>query len=296
MKRTLWFLLAAFPMFAQSSGSNGVYGGYVGSSRWFDSMRQSAANMALLQSLGGASGRQPVPPDYSEVAGIFTFVQGNPFPKNRLPDLRILCADQTADRAERSPFITQSEGEPPSFYTVLKRGQTYRFSWMYYFGSKEVFATLTVPSNASKQLRLVVSVDPKGAGQTQLAGNPSANEVSHPPAPTSGGQPAPQPPRTNADGLGDLMRSFPPGAPGTGPQAGAEASSQRGPDLWALSGLPKPPTTPEEEQVWAMIHTAKSPGTKAAAHQRLAEYWEAKGEQAKAGRERARAQYWANLR
>lgn len=266
MKWKPWFFLATFPMFAQSAGPNGVYGGYVGSSRWFDSMRQSAANMAMLQSLGGASARQPVPPDYSEVSGIFTFVQGNPFPKNRLPDLRILCANQTADPVERSPFITQSEGEPPSFYTVLRRGQTYQFSWMYYFGGKEVFATLTVPSNDGKQLRMVVSVDRKGAGRIQFAGNPPTNDASDPLTPASGSQ------------------------------AGADAPSQVGPDLWALQGLPNPPTTPDEEQVIAMIHTAKSPGTKAAAHQRLAEYWETKGEPAKAKRERARAQYWTSVR
>lgn len=167
MKKTLWLVLAIYPMFGQSSGSNGVYGGYVGSSRWFDSMRQSAANMALLRSLGGSGGRPAVPAGYTEVAGIFTFPQKNPFPKGRLPDLRIVCADQRADSVSRGPFIVQTADGQPSFYTILKRGQTYHFYWMYYFGGKEVFGTWTLPANGSQQSRLVVSVDPKGAGRIQ---------------------------------------------------------------------------------------------------------------------------------
>jgi len=167
VNKKLWIVLAVYPIFGQSSGSNGVYGGYVGSSRWFDSVRQSAANMALLRSLGGSGGRQAVPAGYAEIAGMVTFTQKNPFPKGRLPDLRIVCADQRADSVSRGPFIAQTAEGPPSFYTILKRGQTYHFYWMYSFGSKELFGTWTVPANARQQLRLVVSVDPKGAGRIQ---------------------------------------------------------------------------------------------------------------------------------
>ncbi|MBZ5727045.1 MAG: hypothetical protein LAP87_18860 [Acidobacteriia bacterium] len=165
MKQKLWILLAVYPLFAQSSGSNGVYGGYVGSSRWFDSMRQSAANIALLKSLGGPGGRNPWPAGYAEAVGIVTFPRGNPFPKGRLPDLRIVCANPGEDSVPRAPFLAQTGEGPASFYTVLKRGRTYHFYWMYYFGGKERFATWTVPTNGSPQLRLVVSVGPKGAGE-----------------------------------------------------------------------------------------------------------------------------------
>jgi hypothetical protein len=163
----LAMVLAVYTAFAQTSGSNGVYGGYVGSSRWFELMRQSAANSAMLRSLGGSGSRTMVPPDYVEVAGVFAFVRGNPFPKGRFPDLRIRCANPSADSVERGPFISQAEGGPPAFYTVLKRGQTYDFYWMYTFGGKEQFASFSMPADAVKQMQITITVDPKGKGRIQ---------------------------------------------------------------------------------------------------------------------------------
>ena len=165
MRLTLLLAMTA-SVFAQSSASNGVYGGYVGSSRWFDLMRQSAANASLLQSLGGRhTGPVAVPPDYVEVSGEFTFVRGNPFPGGRLPDLRILCADPSADAVPRAPFVATSGNAGPSFYTVLKKGQRYEFYWMYYFGGKEQLGRLDMPQEAPGQLRLTLLIDPKGHGQ-----------------------------------------------------------------------------------------------------------------------------------
>ncbi|MGB7623042.1 MAG: hypothetical protein WBN92_11890 [Terriglobia bacterium] len=161
----LALVLAVCPSFAQSSGSNGVYGGYVGSSRWFELMRQSAANSAMLRSLGGSSNRTTVPPDFVEVAGFFAFVHGNPFPKGRLPDLRIRSANTRADSVERAPIISQAGGEAPAFYTVLKKGQTYNLYWMYYSGGKEQFASFSMPADAAKQMQITISLDPKGKGQ-----------------------------------------------------------------------------------------------------------------------------------
>ncbi|MBZ5554623.1 MAG: hypothetical protein LAO21_18045 [Acidobacteriia bacterium] len=165
----LGLLLVVCPAFPQSSGSNGVYGGYVGSARWFEVMRQSAANSAMLRSLGRTESRPVVPPDFVEVAGVFAFIHGNPFPKGRIPNLRIRCANPSADNVERSPFISQTEGEAPAFYTVFKKGETYNFSWMYYFGSKEQFASFSIPADAAKQMQVTISVDPKGKGRILLA-------------------------------------------------------------------------------------------------------------------------------
>ncbi len=165
-KKSLWcvvlVVLAATLVVAQRSTTNGAYGGYLGSSAWFASMRQSAQNMEMLRRLGGGSVRQPVPPNYVEVAGEFVFPQGNPFPKGRLPNLRIKC--NCGDSVERAPFIQQS-GEAATFYTVLQRGQPYTFTWMYYFGGKEAFASYTVPGNAPKQIKVAFAIDGKGHGR-----------------------------------------------------------------------------------------------------------------------------------
>jgi hypothetical protein len=149
---------------AQRSGSNGVYGGYVGSSAWFSSMRQSAQNMAMLRQLGGGNAHQPVPADYIEIAGQFVFPQGNPFPKGRLPDLRIQCDAPCPDAVERSPHIFQA-GNGATFYSVLKQGHTYTFSWMYYMGGKEAFTTYKVPSGSPKQVQASIAIDAKGHGR-----------------------------------------------------------------------------------------------------------------------------------
>ncbi|HEV2493437.1 MAG TPA: hypothetical protein VG204_10265 [Terriglobia bacterium] len=167
MKRMLLYVglvIAVCGSVAGQSSSNGVYGGYVASSAWFHTMRQSAENMAMLRQLGGGTPMQPVPADYIEVAGQFQFPQGNPFPKGRLPDLRIKCDQSSADSVERAPHITQN-GNDATFYTVLRRGYAYTFQWMYYFGGKETFASWHVPANNPGQIRLTIALDPKGHGR-----------------------------------------------------------------------------------------------------------------------------------
>jgi|GEM_PF-4892516 len=135
---------------AGQSSSNGVYGGYVASSAWFHTMRQSAENMAMLRQLGGGTPMQPVPPDYVEVAGEFQFPQGNPFPGKRLPDLRIQCSPLSADSVERAPHITQN-GNEATFYTVLRKGYAYTFQWMYYFGRQGyLYPGVCLPTVLSK--------------------------------------------------------------------------------------------------------------------------------------------------
>jgi len=165
-------LLTGALLFSQSA-SNGIGGGFVGSSRWFADMRESAANRAMLQTLAGSrGGSRTVPPGYVEFAGLLTFPHGNPFPGGRLPDLRIRCANPQVDPVERAPFLDRTGG----FYTVLKRGQTYVFSWMYYFGSKEAFLSLRVPPDAPSPWRKVLVVPtaaPRPASTATAAAPPA---------------------------------------------------------------------------------------------------------------------------
>lgn len=142
-------LASALPLLSQNP-SNGAFGGYLGSDRWFSQMRQQAANQALIRSLGGSAARnRPLPPDYVEFAGLLEFPGGNPFPKGRLPDLRIRCSEPARDGVERAPHVD----EAGAFYTVLKRGCTYEVCWMYYFGSKEAFARVVVPAQGPATLQ-----------------------------------------------------------------------------------------------------------------------------------------------
>lgn len=173
MKTISWTLAVALA--SAAPGASGADGGYVGSDRWFSAMRQSAANLAMLRQLGGGPSPHLVPPDYIEVAGVFEFPQGNPFPKGRLPDLRIQCDDRKADGVERAPFVLIHDGAP-NFYTVLRKGQSYTFSWMSYFGSKDAFARWRVPASGPRTVSLVLRVDQKGKGRIEGPGAPVRDE------------------------------------------------------------------------------------------------------------------------
>jgi hypothetical protein len=335
-------LMAAFPVIAGESASNGVYGGYVGSDRWFTTMRQSAANMAMLRQIGGGRPGQTVPPDYVEVAAEFVFPSGNPFPKGRLPDVRINSIDLNSDSVERAPFIHYDEGGTIDFYTVLKPGQSYTFSWLYYFGSPESFLSWSVPPGAPKQLRLRLSIDSAGKGRIE-----QTETVPVPPIQTSEGVPpaAPNPyPQTGgpapgapgnapggaygypgSSGVPEPSRSSAtnPHPAATPPQSGTVYAPPQYPqptppvysgystapiypthpggadfEDFDLSGFPQQPTDFEEQQVFEEITAARdprnvpSPTVKAQAHERLARYYQRKGDTQRATAEFQKAKHW----
>lgn len=141
---------------SNESATNGIYGGYVGSDRWFYTMRQTAANQALIQSLSGARKLQKLPADYVEFSGMIVFPNGNPFPGGQLPDLRIVPRDTQADAVERAPTL-DSKG---SFYSVFKRGQTYDIFWMYYFGGREKFAEIYIEPNGPQLRKAAIEYIP----------------------------------------------------------------------------------------------------------------------------------------
>jgi hypothetical protein len=142
--RAMWILVAVGTLEAQNA-SNGINSGYVGSDRWFVRMRESSRNQAMLASLSrSGKATSGVPQDYVEVAALLVFPDGNPFPAKRLPDLRILCRNPSADPVERAPWIDENTG----FYTILRKGETYDLFWMYYFGGREKFAEISIARNA----------------------------------------------------------------------------------------------------------------------------------------------------
>ena len=236
------------------NATNGVYGGYVGSDRWFAMMRSTAANQAILRSLGKSADPRALPPDYVEFAGAIVFPGGkNPFSGGRFPDLRIVATDKAADKAadsvERAPFIDENGG----FYTVFKKAQTYNVSWMYYFGSREMFSSITVPANSPRQVRQAIEYKTPAPAATTI------------PAET---------PRSSA----------------AAPQAEAKPPIPPNVNTFDLSGVPRRPTTLEEQQI---LDDVSDPASYVA-HERLARYYEKKGDKARAAAEYAKARYWRN--
>lgn len=226
------------------NAANGINGGYVGSDRWFSVMRQSAANQAMLASLGRSRDAKELPADYVEFAGAITFPNGNPFPDKKLPDLRIVSCGKNADPVERAPFVDDTGG----FYTVFKKGQTYDVFWMYYPGGREQFATITIPADSGPQRRLEIAYSPSTGNNPSTTGQAA-------PAPAPAVQRTPRPPDA---------------------------------DKFDTSGLPPRPTTFEEQ----LIMDELSDPTSARAHERLARYYESKGDTKRANAEYEKARYW----
>jgi hypothetical protein len=161
-------MLGIFPARPDSPTEN-KQPGDVGSTEWFKTMRTSDTNLAMLKALAGSNGQPVVPHDCIEISAVFTFGSGNPYRKGSLPHLRIVSTDDRIDNVPRSPYIYQTPGEAPNFYSVLKRDLTYEFYWL--DGIKEEkFATWRVPPGAAKQLRLVFAIDGRGSGKIALAG------------------------------------------------------------------------------------------------------------------------------
>src|ERR1043166_6311637 len=248
-------VLVPLALVAQSS-TNGIGGGYVGSSAWFASMQRSAENMAMLRALGGGvAGRvkDPVPPGYSEIAGQLVFPKGNPFPKGVVPELQISAEDQTVDGLRRSPVLRQNQSAY-AFYGVLKRGLTYDFGWLYALGSKDVFGTLTLGEDAPGQVQLVISYDSFGSVRFETPGAPSQFAV-------RGGPRAVRTP------------SAPP------PDA----------DRYDMSGVPNPPTNFDEQK---LAELRRADGKRWDLHLQLARYYEKKGDTKRAAAEYEKSKYW----
>ncbi|MEK7349023.1 MAG: hypothetical protein AABZ94_09145 [Candidatus Eisenbacteria bacterium] len=189
------------PPLAAAQSNNGVYGGYVASSDWFRSMRQGAANIAMLRSLahgGAATSPGQIPADYVEVAGKIGFAGGaNPFPGGRLPDLRITATEPQRDEVERAPFVAKDG----TFYTVLRRGVSYDVSWMYYFGGRESWNRIDVAPDGPRQRSVeLIFGAPGSVAPAPASGPASPAPDSTTPTAAAGSVGVPPPPAIPSDG------------------------------------------------------------------------------------------------
>jgi hypothetical protein len=141
------------------------YNGDLGSTKWFDLMRNASQNSAMLKALPGSNGQIRVPADCVEVSIVVTDGSG-PY-KGKVPTVRIVSTDDRVDNVPRYPFIFQGGNEPPNFYTVLKRDLDYDFYWVDAQGREDRFAIWKVPADAGKQVRLVFAVD--GAARCKIS-------------------------------------------------------------------------------------------------------------------------------
>jgi hypothetical protein len=138
------------------------YSGDLGTAKWFDMMRQAGQNSAMLRALAGSNGQSVVPPDCVEISGVIISDRGDAY-KGKVPNVRIVSADDRVDNVPRSPFIFQGSGpEPPNFYTVLKRDLNYDFYWQDDKGRDERFAVWKAPADGAKQIRLIFALDAGG--------------------------------------------------------------------------------------------------------------------------------------
>jgi hypothetical protein len=133
----------------------------LGNAKWFEMLRHAGHNSAMLKALPGSNGQIMVPPDCVEVSVVVTAASGAPY-KGKLPNVHIVSTDDRVDNVPRFPFIFRSGGEPPNFYTVLKRDLNYDFYWTDPEGREERFATWRIPPDAAKQVRLLFAVDAGG--------------------------------------------------------------------------------------------------------------------------------------
>jgi hypothetical protein len=141
----------------------------IGSSEWFKAMRIADGNSAMLKALPGSNGQPVVPPDCVEISAVLNVAATNPYFKGRLPHLRIVSSDDRVDNVPRSPYIYQTPGQAPHFYTVLKRDLTYEFYWLDGMREERI-GTWKVPAGAGNQLRLIFAIDARGGGKIALAG------------------------------------------------------------------------------------------------------------------------------
>ncbi len=132
-----------------ASASNGIYGGYVASSAWFDEMRKGAFSTSSNASWREANDKGLASGELSEVMLEVNFPGGNPFPRGRLPQLNIIGPDGKDIGAW--PYAKSGTQSSAVFYLILKKGLKYRLQWFYPFGQKEFFGDMNIPTNSDSR-------------------------------------------------------------------------------------------------------------------------------------------------
>jgi len=246
--------------------AQGNSGADVGSSAWFEQEETKTARRL------GLTPREQV--GFVSVLGQFVFTKGNRFPGGQLPELQIRCVDQMADGAERGPSYINQQGQTPYFFTRLKRGQTYKFGWLYYLGTKDQFGTWSVPENAPKRIRLVIYYESaKGMNRFKMSSPDEPVDLRSADSPSSSAQP-------------EISRRS------NAPPVEAERNANPRPphaNLFDLSGVPDPPTTFEEQQ---LLQLRRHDGTSWYDHEKLAQYYEKRRDLPRAKAEDEKAKFW----
>lgn len=156
------------------SGSNGVSGGYTGSSLWFKRMQDSAAQRALMKSaMERRTGvpSTPAPTGQVEFKVTLRFPGGARCSREKRVGLRLQCRDTAKDSAEKAPVIS-SDG---TFTVSLVKGQTYDLCWKTSAG-REPFTVLTVAEEGPARRTCTLEV----TGSSQ---NPGRSEEAQPTVP-----------------------------------------------------------------------------------------------------------------
>lgn len=147
------------PVYATpESTTNGVYGGYVGSSAWFTEMRRSVTRVpGGHQQWRDAIERGLKAGTLAEVMLEVRFPQGNPFPKGEPPDLRVIGPKGDIGAF---PFRYKVTNQSAIYYLILQKGQTYTLQFVYYFGQSEDIARLHVPAGGQSRLKATINYIP----------------------------------------------------------------------------------------------------------------------------------------
>ena len=138
------------------SADNGVYGGYVASDAWFDAMRRKAGRGGSTAHAQWQAARNEAlrSGTSTEVALIVSFPTGNPFPKGRVPNLTVLGPDGKDTGAY--PYTSKSVTNQAAYYLLIPKGADYTLQWLYFAGSKEVFAKFRVPDSAPQRMAVLI--------------------------------------------------------------------------------------------------------------------------------------------
>jgi hypothetical protein len=164
---------------APESSTNGIYGGYLGSSAWFTEMRRSVTRSASgHQQWRDAIERGLKDGTLAEIMLEIRFPHGNPFPKGEPPDLRVIGPKGDIGAY---PFRYKVSNQSAIYYLILQKGQTYTIQFVYYFGQSEDIARLHVRLGGQARRIATMNYIPPSHNKA----TPHTRPTGSPPSPTT---------------------------------------------------------------------------------------------------------------
>jgi hypothetical protein len=161
----------------QLSGTNGPYGGYVGSDAWFGAMRGSAFRTCSNASWRSEIERGLKSGQLSEVLIRINFPGGNPFPKQQLPDLQVVGPKGDIGAW---PYAKDKTSACAHYYLILTKGVPYTLRWSYYFGQKEEIARIIVKPGGAGRCHATIDYTAPRSGEERNAARTDDGRVSPP--------------------------------------------------------------------------------------------------------------------